>query len=75
MTTRTSRFTEAYLAFFDGATVRVRDQEGRLGTVVTIGEADPATRTPADALVVWDAGDATLYTAQRFNARLWVVTR
>ena len=70
----TSAFTRAYIAMLDGLTVRVADQEGRLGTVVAMSEADPASRQPADALVQFDKGGTVQYRADRFNARLRVVS-
>jgi hypothetical protein len=69
-----SPFTQAYLAALDGP-VRVKDAEGRRGEVVAISDGDPATRSPGDALVVWDRGGATRFTADRFNARLQVIVQ
>lgn len=63
---RSSPFTEAYFAMLaDGSTVRVADQEGRPGRVVTID--------PTAAEVVFENGGCVSYSAERFDARLRIV--
>jgi hypothetical protein len=68
-----SLFTEAYVAALDGARVIVEDRglvgQVRRGTMVAIGEADPASRTRADLLVQWhDRHDVSTIDAARFVA-------
>lgn len=69
----TTPFTTAYVALLDGHDVRVKDRTGRLGTIVAMGEADPAERVRADVLVAWDKGNATTIDAAKFNRDFVVI--
>ena len=68
-----SAFVDTAVALAEGATVRVADQEGRFGTVLSLTDGDLATRTLGEALVQWDRGNVTGYRCDRFDARLRVV--
>ena len=70
----TSAFNRAYIALSAGYSVRVADDEGRLGTIVAMSEGDPSTRTYGDASVQFDRGGVVVYSSTRFNARLRIVS-
>ncbi len=54
-----TKFHQAVVAVRDGRGVRVRDPEGRLGSVLAV--------TDEDALVFWDRGYGTRLRADRFQ--------
>jgi hypothetical protein len=71
MLTRQSMFNEVLADLMNGGDrVFVLDQEGRRGEVIAMSEFDPESRTPADAVVMFERGHVVTYTAERFNRRL-----